>query len=69
MARNQLSEVKVRRARRRTKPYKLYDGDGLYLLVHPNGSRYWRIKYRIAGKERLYAVGLYPDVAVRHQRL
>jgi len=69
VARNQLSEVKVRRARRRTKPYKLYDGDGLYLLVHPNGSRYWRIKYRIAGKERLYAVGLYPDVAVRHQRL
>jgi integrase len=68
VARNQLSEVKVRRARRRTKPYKLYDGDGLYLLVHPNGSRYWRIKYRIAGKERLYAVGLYPDVGLAKAR-
>lgn len=40
------------------KPYKLADGGGLYLLVNPNGAKYWRLKYRIAGKEKLLAVGV-----------
>jgi hypothetical protein len=35
------------------KPYKLSDGGGLYLLVNPNGARYWRLKYRVAGKEKV----------------
>lgn len=50
------------------KPYKLSDGGGLYLLVNPNGSRYWRLKYRIAGKEKLLALGVYPDITLAEAR-
>lgn len=51
------------------KPYKLADGGGLYLLVHPSGARYWRLKYRIAGKEKLLAVGVYPDTSLADARI
>lgn len=44
------------------------DGGGLYLLVKTNGSRYWRLKYRIDGKEKLLALGVYPDVSLAHAR-
>ena len=40
------------------KRYKLGDGGGLYLEVRPNGSKYWRMKYRIAGTERLLSFGV-----------
>lgn len=39
------------------RPYKLADGGGLYLLVKPNGSKHWRLKYRFLGKEKLLALG------------
>lgn len=68
MPRDQLSELQVRRAKAGDKPHKMYDGGGLYLLVHPNGSRYWRLKYRHAGKERLLAVGVYPEVSLAEAR-
>lgn len=50
------------------KAYKLSDGGGLYLLVNTNGSRYWRLKYRVAGKEKLLALGVYPDVSLSDAR-
>ncbi|WP_260862760.1 tyrosine-type recombinase/integrase [Citrobacter sp. Marseille-Q6884] len=50
------------------KPYKLADGGGLYLLVNPNGAKYWRLKYRVAGKEKLLALGVYPDVTLADAR-
>jgi hypothetical protein len=50
------------------KPYKLADGGGLYLLVNPNGKRYWRLKYRSLGKEKLLAIGVYPDVSLAEAR-
>jgi integrase len=68
MARDCLSDAKVRGAKRATKPYKLYDGGGLFLLVHPNGSRYWRLKYRFDGKEKLFAIGVYPEVTLAEAR-
>lgn len=49
-------------AKPKASPYKLADGNGLYIEVRPNGSKYWRMKYRIAGKEKLLAFGVYPDV-------
>jgi len=49
------------------KPYKLADERGLYLLVKPSG-RYWRLKYRFAGKEKLLALGVYPDVSLADAR-
>lgn len=62
-----LSDIKVRSAKPERKAYKLTDGDGAFLLIHPNGSKYWRLRYRSDGKER----GLYPEVtlsAVRQKR-
>lgn len=50
------------------KPGKLFDGGGLYLDVRPGGSRYWRMKYRHAGKERLLSFGVYPEVALAEAR-
>jgi hypothetical protein len=68
MPRDQLSELQVRRATPGKKPRNMFDRGGLYLLVHPNGSRYWRLKYRHAGKERLLALGVYPIVGLADAR-
>ncbi len=46
----------------KAKPYKLGDGGGLYLEIQPNGSKYWRMKYRHAGKEKRLSFGVYPEV-------
>lgn len=63
-----LNARQVDTAKPKDKPYKLADGGGLYLLVNPNGSRYWRLKYRIDGKEKLLAVGVYPGVTLAEAR-
>jgi integrase len=63
-----LADSTVRTARAGKKPYKLSDGNGLYLLVNPNGSRYWRFKYRFHGKEKLLAVGVYPEIKAAQAR-
>ena len=68
MARELLSELKVRQAKPKAKPYKLHDGGGLYLHVHPNGSKYWRKKFRHVGKERVLAIGVYPEVSLASAR-
>jgi integrase len=57
-----LSDAKIRNAKPQSKPYKLADSEGMYLLVHPNGGKYWRLKYRFAGRERILALGVYPEV-------
>lgn len=55
-------------AKPKEKPYKLSDGGGLYLEVTTNGSRYWRLKYRYAGKEKRLAFGVYPEVSLAEAR-
>ncbi|KHL06411.1 UNVERIFIED_CONTAM: integrase [Mumia flava] len=50
------------------KPIKLFDGGGLFLHITPAGQRYWRLKYRFAGKEKLLALGVYPDVGLKEAR-
>lgn len=55
-----LTNFKCQSAKPKKKAYKMADGEGLYLLVQPNGSKYWRQKYRIHGKEKLLALGVYP---------
>lgn len=54
-----LTAAAVKNAKPTDKPYKLADAGGLFLLVNPNGSKYWRLKYRYGGKEKLLAVGVY----------
>ncbi|WP_000778545.1 tyrosine-type recombinase/integrase [Salmonella enterica] len=63
-----LTARQISTAKPTEKPYKLSDGGGLYLLVNPNGSRYWRMKYRYAGKEKLLSIGVYPDVTLAEAR-
>src|ERR1700730_3702885 len=63
-----LSNAKARNAKPRTKPYKIADGEGLFLLITPSGSKYWRLKYFFAGKEKLLALGVYPDINLADAR-
>lgn len=63
-----LSDTAIRNAKPRDRAYKLGDGQGLYLLVNPNGSRWWRFKYRVNGKEKLLSLGVYPDTSVKLAR-
>ncbi|CAA0093256.1 Prophage integrase IntS [Halioglobus japonicus] len=64
-----LTNPGVKNAPIKEKNYKLSDEKGLYLLVHKNGSKYWRMKYRFAGKEKVLALGVYPDVTLKHARI
>ena len=63
-----LTDVKIRNAKPQAKPYKLADSGGLFLLVQPTGGKWWRYKYRFATKEKLLALGAYPDVSLADAR-
>ncbi|MFM2007651.1 MAG: hypothetical protein RLZZ09_3306 [Pseudomonadota bacterium] len=64
-----LTDPSVKNAQPKDKPYKLADGAGLFILVHPNGGKYWRLKYRIGGKEKQLALGVYPEVGLKQARV
>jgi integrase len=59
MPTDKLTDPKIRQAKPADKPYKLFDGGGLFLLVQSGGSKLWRLKYRFGGKEKLLAIGSY----------
>lgn len=59
-----IKELEARHATKKQRPYKLSDGGGLHLLVQPNGSKLWRLKYRFEGKEKLLSFGKYPIVTL-----
>ena len=63
-----LTDAKIRAAKPDEKPYKLADSGNMFLLVHPNGSRYWRLRYRFLGKEKTLALGVYPEVSLSQAR-
>jgi len=63
-----LSDSAVKHKKPTEKPYKVTDEKGLFMLVHPKGFKYWRFKYRFAGKEKLLAFGVYPDVSLANAR-
>ena len=63
-----LTDKEVLNAKPGTKPYKLFDGEGMYLLVQPDGGKYWRLKYRFAGREKLLALGVYDTVSLAEAR-
>jgi integrase len=63
-----LTDRAIKLAELREKQYKLFDEKGLYLLVNPNGSRYWRLKYRISGKEKTLSIGVYPEISLKEAR-
>lgn len=59
-----LSNTAVKNARAGAKPYKLSDERGLFLHVQPTGAKWWRFKYRFAGREKLLSLGTYPDTSL-----
>lgn len=63
-----LTDTAIRNARSEAKPKKLSDGQGLYLLLKPSGSRLWHLKYRIDGREKLLSFGQYPEVSLKLAR-
>lgn len=63
-----LTDLKIKKAKAAERPYKIYDSLGLFVLVNPNGSKLWRQKYRLYGKERLLTHGSYPAVSLRDAR-
>jgi integrase len=63
-----LTNKEIINAKAKDKKYKLYDGGGLFLQVLPNGSKLWRLKYRLNGKEKEYAIGSYPTIILAKAR-
>jgi hypothetical protein len=67
-ARTPLTDAAIRAAEPRMKIWRLYDSLGLILEVHPSGGKYWRLKYRVAGREKRLSLGVFPDVSANEAR-
>jgi len=63
-----LSDTTCKNAKPKEKPYKITDEKGMFLLVNPNGSKYFRFKYRFGGTEKTLALGVYPDTSLKSAR-
>ena len=63
-----LTHAQIRNAKPGPEPTKLADGGGLFLLVAPAGGKWWRLKYRIEGKEKLLSLGTWPDTSLKDAR-
>ena len=68
MKQNKLTESAVKKAKSTGKQFKLSDGWGLYLLVHSNGSKYWRFDFRFDGKQKSSSLGVWPEVSLAAAR-
>ena len=65
---NALTDRKILNAKSKDKQYKIFDGKGLFVLIHPNGSKYFRWEYKFEGKRKTYAIGVYPETTLKHAR-
>lgn len=63
-----LTDTEIRNAKPGEKPRRLFDGKGLHLLINPDGSKYWRLKYVFEGREKRISLGLYPEVTLAEAR-
>ena len=63
-----LTERAIKALKPREKPYKKADGRGLFLIVRPDGARWWRFKYKLAGREKQLSLGAYPTVNLGRAR-
>ncbi len=63
-----LTDTRIRQAKPKDKPYKLTDGGSLHLEVRPTGAKLWRLRYRLARKENVFAIGRYPEVDLKAAR-
>ncbi len=65
---DKLADTTVKNAKPKTKPYKLADGGGMYLLITPKGQKWWRLDYRLNGKRKTLSLGVYPNVKLKKAR-
>ena len=65
---NRLTELSIKQAKPKEKQYKLTDGEGMYLRVYPNGSKYWQLQYWFEGKQKIFSLGVWPDVSLKEAR-
>lgn len=63
-----LTDTAIKKAKPQDKPYRMADGGGMYIEISPNGSKYWRLAYRFANKQKTLALGIYPDVSLADAR-
>ncbi|MES2659478.1 MAG: integrase arm-type DNA-binding domain-containing protein [Verrucomicrobiota bacterium] len=64
-----LTNLKIEKSRPKEKSYKLNDGDGLHIVIQPNGKKYWRLRYRFGPKEKTLSIGKYPQIGLADARL
>jgi len=64
-----LTDVAIRNAKPGAKATKLADGGGMFLLITPAGGKLWRLKYRVDGREKLLAIGTYPEISLGEARM
>ncbi len=63
-----LTDTTIRNAKPKEKPFRLFDGNGLYLEISPKGGKWWRFKYRFNGKEKRLSLGVYPEIGLKDAR-
>ena len=63
-----LTAKEISQSKPRSKPWKLADGGGLYLLINPTGTRYWRYDYRFTSKRKTLSLGIYPKITLKRAR-
>ena len=65
---NQLTELSIKQAKPKEKQYKLTDGEGMYLRIYPNGSKYWQLQYWFDGKQKVLSIGVWPEISLKEAR-
>jgi hypothetical protein len=62
------TRIKIESVKPSSKRQRIFDGRGLYLEIAPSGGRWWRFKYRFAGKEKRISLGVYPEIGIKEAR-
>ena len=65
---NRLTELSIKNSKARNKQYKITDGEGMYLRIFPNGSKYWQLQYWSEGKQKVLSLGVWPEVSLKQAR-
>ena len=63
-----LTAAAFKAARPKDRPYKMHDGNGLFVIIRPNGSKWWRFRYKLFGKTKELSMGIFPEVTIREAR-
>ena len=65
---NLLTEISIKNSKPRDKQYKITDGEGMYLRIYPNGSKYWQLQYWFEGRQKILSLGVWPEVSLKLAR-